>query len=285
MYNHAMVNPAAAGECELMQTSLLQRLQWIGVKNAPVTTVVSAHTPMTIGATQHGIGIGLLSDVFGIFANQQINFQYAYRRKFDEGVLSVGTNVGFVNIICYGDSVHMVESEYHSENDILLPMGTQSGVKFDMGLGAQYTAERWHTGLAISHLLAPKVELGERASFKIRQYMVAYGGYDFGFVDPNFKLKTSLLWASDFRSWTFHGALILNYKEKFWGGLGYRLEDAVSVMLGMEIFKGFNMGYTFDLPTNVYLVNSFGSHEFFISYEFSFLVRKKDRSYKSIRIL
>jgi hypothetical protein len=111
-----------------------------------------------------------------------------------------------------------------------------------------------------------------------------HGGYDFLTSNPNYGLRTNLLIASDFASWTFHASLIMDIKEKFWVGLGYRLQSDVSFMFGMRIFEGFKMGYTFDLPNNKFIGKSAGSHEIFATYEFA-LIREKSKAYKSLRIL
>ena len=55
----------------------------------------------------------------------QINAQYAYKFKFEYGTLSIGANIGVLNLICYGDSIKMVESEETTKSGIILSSGSK----------------------------------------------------------------------------------------------------------------------------------------------------------------
>ena len=77
----------------------------------------------------------------------------------------------------------------------------------------------------------------------------------------------------------------MEYKQRFRGGLGMRLQDAVIVMLGMDIISGLSIGYAYELPTSKIIMGSSGSHELYLSYGFNILRQKKNSKYKSIRIL
>ena len=146
-------NPAAVGEQDLMKIMVAQRLDWIGIKNAPKTTLFTVNTPFKIGKTHHAAGIQFINDIFGIFANQQINAQYAYKFKFEYGTLSIGANIGVLNLICYGDSVKMVESDYHTpaSSDPAIPIGTQTGIGFDLSAGVYFSNATWFAGLSVLH--------------------------------------------------------------------------------------------------------------------------------------
>ena len=74
------------------------------------------------------------------------------------------------------------------------------------------------------------------------------------------------------------------YDDRFWGGLSFRMNDAVALLLGLEMFNGLNLGYSFDLVTSSIGYYGFASHEFFISYSID-LERDRNKKYKSIRFL
>jgi type IX secretion system PorP/SprF family membrane protein len=288
MHNLSVINPAYNGEQSMMQVSILQRTQWAGFKHAPVVSMLSVDAPFKIGKTENGAGVQFLSDIFGVFNNQQVNFSYSHKIKIKENHLSLGVNLGFVNIICNGDSIaanlNQFSDEYHKQDDPAIPSTKQEGVSFDIGLGVQYSAKKWRAGFSATHLNTPKVHLGDKIDFTIRPFYMVHGGYDFATSNPNYGLRTNLLVSSDFVSWTFHASLIMDIKDKFWAGIGYRLGSDVSFMFGMKIFEGFKMGYTFDLAANQFISKSASSHEIFASYEFA-LVREKSKAYKSLRIL
>ena len=119
------INPAAVGEQQMMEILAAQRLQWLGIKNAPKTTLFTANTPFKIVKSTHAGGIQFLGDFYGLFSNQQINLQYAYKHKFETLTLSAGVNLGVLNVIFNGDSAKMVESDYHSSNAPIVPLTKQ----------------------------------------------------------------------------------------------------------------------------------------------------------------
>jgi type IX secretion system PorP/SprF family membrane protein len=287
MNNLAVINPAYSGEQEMVQVSIFQRNQWVGFKGAPITSLLSVDMPFKIGNTENGAGIQFLSDVFGLFANQQANILYSYKYRLKNGQLSIGTNIGFVNLICYGDTIHIPDdNDYHKSKgmDDALPTNKESGVGFDLGLGAKFEADNFRIGLYVNHLPAPRIALGENAEMKISPIMQFHTGYDIKTRNPAYKVRTNMYIFSDFSAWTAHISGILDIKNKFWAGAGYGIQSAVSLMFGIKLFEGFKIGYTFDLPTTSVIAHSFGSHEIFATYEFA-LVREKSKATKSIRIL
>ena len=309
MYNLCVVNPAYTGEQTLMQVSLLQRTQWAGFKGAPITSLLSVDMPFKIGKAKQGAGVQFLSDVFGFFNNQQVNLLYSYKFKIKEGHLSVGTNMGFVNIICdpsgkkgkenQGNSggteegVKDVGSEYHSQHDPAVPDTKQSGVGFDLGFGLQYLAKKWRVGLSATHLTSPKINLGDKNQFKIKPFFQLHGGVDIALKNPNLSLTADLLVVTDMVVGAINASLRMDIKEKYWAGVGIRMADnmlfnEVALMGGIKILDGLRLGYTFALPTSSIMFSSatrnFGTHEVFASYEFA-LVREKSKAFKSLRIL
>ena len=285
MYNKTIMNPAAVGEQQMIELFGLQRLQWISIDNAPRTTLLSVHTPFSIGNTEHGGGIQIVNDAFGIFSNQQFMLQYAYKYRLGKGKLSIGTTIGFSNIVFKGDSVHLVESDYFSPaQDPTIPETSVSGMGFDFGLGIYYSTDDWYAGMSTLHLPESNIELGDVGDFFTKRLYTLSGGYNFQLNNPDYKLKTSGLIITDLISWNPNVSLLLDYKDKYWGGMSGRL-DAVSFLLGIRVLDGLSIGYSYDLPTTQIITVSHGSHEICLGYEFSLAFDKKNKKYKSVRIL
>lgn len=285
MYTKTFINPASVGEQEMTKALIAERLQWIGIKNAPKTTYFAISTPFIIGKTRNGGGIQFITDSYGIFKNQKINLQYAYQYPLSNGIVSFGIDLGFINIISYGDSIHLVESDYHTSNDPALPTGEESGIGFDLGAGVFYKAQKMHLGLALSHITKPAIILGNNTSFNINPVIKLNGDYTFDLNIKDIQIEPSILFISDFNSWQSYLNIIANFNNKYWGGIGYSYQNAISFMVGIYIMDGLKIGYDYDLPTSQLLKATSGSHEMFASYDFSLLLKKEKHKHKSIRIL
>ena len=74
-------------------------------------------------------------------------------------------------------------------------------------------------------------------------------------------------------------------KDRYRFGLGYRIAGSVNILASVDIISGLTLGYTFELPANRLLLESFGSHELFIAYGFDILKPRRTNRYKSVRYL
>ena len=290
MYMQSAYNPAAVGEGDLMKVAGMHRMQYISISNAPMSTWFTFASPFVIGKTRHGAGVRFLNDRFGLFTTQAFYGQYAYRQKIGKGYLSVGVDLGFVNVGFKGDSVNLkdLEDEYHTDgaNDEAIPTGSKSGMKFDMGVGIYYCTPIWWVGASCSHVTRPVVDWDEKSEMKMIGTLYMTGGYHFRLKDyREWVLTPSMMVMTDFVSWDVNLTLMCDYKDRYRWGLGYRIDGSVNILLGVDIISGLQLGYSCELPTNKLLVESYGSHELFLAYGFDILKPKRTNKYKSIRYL
>ena len=293
MYLPTAYNPAAVGEGDLMKVAGMHRIQYVDITNAPMSTWFSFSSPFVIGKTSHGAGIRFLNDRYGLFTTQSLYAQYAYRLKLGKGYLSVGVDLGFVNVGFKGDSVNLSQmgDEYHDANDQAIPVGSKSGMKFDMGLGLYYTTPTWWVGASYSHLTRPAIDWSDGANgaqqvVTLVGTMYVTGGYHFRLKNyREWVLTPSAMVMSDFASWDVNLTLMCDYKDRYRWGLGYRIMGSVNILLGIDIISGLQLGYSCELPTNKLLLESYGSHEIYLAYGFDILKPKRTNKYKSIRYL
>jgi len=288
MYMQTAYNPAAAGEGDLMRVAGMHRMQYISIRNAPMSTWFTFSSPFVIGKTRHGAGVRFLNDRFGLFTTQALYGQYTYRQKLGKGYLSVGVDLGFVNVGFKGDSVNLKDmgDEYHDANDDAIPTGSKSGMKFDMGIGLYYCTPVWWVGASYSHVTRPKVDWDDYSQVKLVGTMYVTGGYHFRLKDyREWVLTPSAMVMSDFVGWDVNLTLMCDFKDRYRWGLGYRIAGSVNIRLGVDIISGLHLGYSCELPTNKLLVESYGSHEIFLAYGFDILKPKRTNKYKSVRYL
>ncbi len=294
MFMRSSYNPAAVGEGDLMRVYGSHRIDFTGIQDAPMTTNFSFSSPFVIGKTQHGAGVRFLNDKFGLFSNQSLYFEYAYKIAIGKGCLAIGADLGFLNLSFAVDSVDMGSGDdYHQENDPLidhLKNGTgekgASGMGFDMGVGIYYTAPSWWAGISYAHVTHPKLQWGgETTEVKVQGTMYVAGGYNWQLKNRDWMLLPSVMVQSDFMSWDVNLTMLAQLKKRYRFGLGYRIAGSVNVLLGMDIVSGLQLGYTYELPANSLLKESFGSHELYLAYGFNILKPKNTNRYKSVRYL
>lgn len=293
MFMQATYNPAAVGDGELMRVYGSHRMDFTGIDGAPMTTYFSFSSPFTIGKTMHGAGVRFVNDQFGLFSNQSLYAGYAYKLRLGKGYLSIGTELGFMNLSFAVDSVDLGDGndDYHVGSDEAVPNTSgssekgASGMGFDLGVGVYYSAASWWAGVSYGHVTNPTLQWSDKSSIRVRGTLYAAGGYNWRLKNKDWVLMPSAMLQTDFRAWDVNLTMLAQLRERFRFGLGYRIAGSVNVILGVDIINGLQLGYTYEMPANNLLKESYGSHELYLAYGFNVLKPKRTNKYKSIRYL
>ena len=294
MWMQPSYNPAAVGEGDLMRVYGSHRMDFTGIKDAPMTTVFSFSSPFVIGKTSHGAGVRFVNDRFGLYTNQSLYLEYAYKFRLGGGVLSVGADLGLMNLSFASDSVDYADGQddYHQGSDDAVPDVSggnnekgASAMGFDMGLGVYYTSSKWWAGVSYAHMTSPTLEMSDRTSHTVFGTMYVSGGYNWQLSNRDWMLLPSAMLMTDFRGWDVNLTMLAQVQKRYRFGLGYRLAGSVNVLFGVDIVNGLQLGYTYELPANGLIRESYGSHELCLSYGFNVLKPKHTNKYKSLRYL
>ncbi|WP_262888356.1 PorP/SprF family type IX secretion system membrane protein [Draconibacterium mangrovi] len=282
MYYKLGVNPGFAGTGDAITGLMINRYQWSGSSKV---LVFSADAAVNAFDRTEGIGISVLSDKLGFYDNTWVTLSLAHRVTTSIGILGLGLSPGLFNYSVNGEWV-IPEGDVYTpaETDPSIPQGEASQIAFDVGFGAFLYTSNYYAGFSATHLNQGAVKYDEVAvDFLVRHYYLM-GGYNIKLADPLFELWPSFLVKTDLASVEFDINANIVYNDKFWGGLSYRHQDAVALLLGMELFNGMRIGYSFDFTTSAMSRSGFGSHEVFVSYSLD-LERNRNQKYKSIRFL
>ncbi|MBP6230753.1 MAG: PorP/SprF family type IX secretion system membrane protein [Paludibacteraceae bacterium] len=279
------INPAVTGNSEMIQISGVHRQQWLNLQRAPQTTFMNVELPFLIQHSKHGVGISFLNESIGLFTDQSIWLKYAYHKEISNNTnLSGGLVFQFKSLGFNAKDADLGTSDYHAASDPSVPSGTDiSDLKTDIGIGALLTNKAYTLGISLQNIVAPTYQLSN-AEFNSSRQLNLFGIYNIRVINSLYLIKPSVLTKTDFASWQFEVATIVEYKEKYWGGLGYRLQDALIFQVGTQLASGLTIGYAFDLPVSKMLYTSIGTHELSLSYSFKLDFAKK-QTYKSIRYL
>lgn len=296
MFMRSVYNPAAVGEGDLMRVYGSHRMQFTGIMDAPMTTNFSFSSPFVIGKTSHAAGVRFMNDRFGLFSNQSFYAEYAYRIKLGKGYLSVGADLGFINLSFAVDSVNLKDvadlvkdHAYHNATDNAIPEASGqngvSGMGFDLGVGVYYSTPTWWAGVSYGHVTQPRLQWSDKAEVEVRGTFYAAGGYNWRLRDKKWVLMPSAMLQTDFAGWDVNLTMLAQLNNRYRFGLGYRIAGSVNVLLGMDIINGLQVGYTYELPANGLIRESYGSHELYLAYGFNVLKPKRTNRYKSVRYL
>ena len=272
------------------------RMQFTGIMDAPMTTNFSFSSPFVIGKTSHAAGVRFMNDRFGLFSNQSFYVEYAYRIKLGKGYLSVGADLGFINLSFAVDSVNLKDvadlvkdHAYHNATDNAIPEASGqngvSGMGFDLGVGVYYSTPTWWAGVSYGHVTQPRLQWSDKAEVEVRGTFYAAGGYNWRLRDKKWVLMPSAMLQTDFAGWDVNLTMLAQLNNRYRFGLGYRIAGSVNILLGMDIINGLQVGYTYELPANGLIRESYGSHELYLAYGFNVLKPKRTNRYKSVRYL
>lgn len=280
-------NPGYAGTSGNLNAFALHRQQWIGWDGAPKSFFVTADMPFNIKKTNLGIGAVVFTESIGLFRNSHFAAQLAYKRKLLGGTLSIGLQPGIANISFDGANVDLLgESDYHEKEDEAIPSTEASGMGFDLNAGIYYTHKNFYVGIGAMHITEPELEIEENIYTFIGKSFNLTGGYNIQLRNPLYELQPSVLLKTDLQSFQADITARMVYNKMFNGGLSWRVNESVVVMLGAS-FGNIQVGYAYDFPTRgVLLKATTGSHEVMLRYQLK-LNKTKSGQYrhKSVRIL
>lgn len=297
-------NPAAIGLTDFVRFRAISRLQWVGISHAPTTFALAADMPLKLFDRRWGIGLVLNQDSYGLFSNLGGNIQLAFKQKMFKGELTAAVQVGLSSMTFKGSEVEIdFDDDYHIGQDEAIPTTDISGTAFDIGLGAHYTHRLFWAGVSMLHLNSPSISFGDAVAtsgssessvsgdaknykLDLKPTLYFMGGSNIPIRNTLFEVMPSLLVASDFtNNTTFEVTARTRWKKFLTFGVGYRYNDAVSVMASGE-YKGFFLAYSYDYPLSDIAKLSSGSHEILAGYSLKLDLGDHNKyKHKSIRIL
>ncbi len=288
MFNLTSVNPGYVGSTDMISLSLINRQQWVGFDGAPGTTFFQANAPVKPFGIKSGVGLSIMNDRIAFNKDLGINAYYAYRLDIGPGTLGIGLNVGLINKAL--DASWEIPGELGTdftppENDPAIPDEKESRMAFDLGFGLFYNTENLYFGLSSSHLNQPEIKYVDKNASYISRHYYAVAGYRLQMPNPAFEIMPSVILKTDGKVNQIDASAIVRYNKKFWGGVSYRAGDAVIGIIGIEMFNGVRIGYSYDFTTSDIGNYSDGSHEFTVGYSFSLSLEKTPQKYRSIRFL
>ena len=266
MYNMLGVNPAYAGNREVLGLNFFQRNQWVGLRGAPKTTSLSLDQSIKEGKI--GLGIQMYSDQLNVEEANGINGFLSSRIKVsDKGILSVGLSVGLMN---YQFNSYDVANRITTDDKTFITI-IPSQWNPSVGFGLYYNTDQFYVGVSSPSVLKSRLAKYENFVSGIQKTDDFHLFTTMGYVikineEINLKPSTMIKMVS--------GAPIefdLNtnvwLKDILGLGISYRTGDAVLGMAEIQTSPNLRFGYAYDMPFSPLKAYTRGSHEIMIRYE------------------
>lgn len=283
-HNKVGFNPGFAGSSGSINLNVGHRSQWVGFENAPTSQNINADIPLAL--LHGGILLNIVNDEIGFFQDIAAAIGYAYQLELGPGKLGIGLSVDFKNKnVKQATWIYPDGTAGASDPSVFAPNAT--AMTPEMNFGAYYSSDFWYGGLSSSRLLQSSASLGTTAAFKSKLHYYLTGGLNIPFRNLDLVLSPNFLVKSDLNS---NLSIDMNInaviQDKIYGGLGYRNQDALSIMAGYQILPSLRLAYSYDITTSSLAQFSGGSHEVFLNYSFNIEVPPRTQgSYRNIRFL
>lgn len=280
-----LYNPATAGSDSALHVTAFDRMQWVGVTDAPRTFFASLDMPVKLGRRRAGLGASVINDQAGLFNTTYVNVQLDFSTKLWGGRLAFGVQPAFVNQAFRGGEISIPTGEAWDPNDEALPQGDVSAMAFDLDAGLYYERGRWYGGVGVQHVMASSLELSDYAYTQLTPTYYFHAGGNIPLKRTLFIVHPSVLVRTTLHAIQYDCTLRVSWNRRFWGGLGYRPGDALSLMVGADV-GSVRLGYCYDVGISRIGYEAGGSHEILATWTMHLdLDKAKRHPHKSIRIL
>lgn len=283
MFNTLGINPAYAGNRDVLSLTALGRYQWVGVEGAPKSFIFTADMPFRNESM--GLGLSIYSDEVGLQKNLGGNLAYSYKVRIGENsTLSFGLQGGVSNIKWQLSQVQNVGNDpvFAGANDInrFFPA---------VGGGLFLASDIAYLGFSVPNFIEQDYASQTNAS-GIKRHYYTMAGIVLG--KGMMKVKPSTL-VRYTKGAGFGADLNVNvwFNDVFSIGLSGRKSqmiagssegvDALVGMLEFQFTPQFRLGYAYDYTMSHFNAirggKSFSavqSHEVLLRYEFGFNKKK-----------
>jgi len=278
MINNYAVNPAVAGMYDYYQVKTTIRNQWIGITDAPRTTMLSIY-----GRKSRNVGLGglVFNDETGPTSRIGGSASYTYSFPITNAIkMSFALSGGFTQF-----KLTKAGMNPQDQDDPYMQGGDVVRSAPDATFGFNMYGDKWYFGTAIPQLLSINLNLIDddfvriyntnsntsddvESNGKLAQHFYVLGAYKHDFnhfwsIEPSLLLKTvgAAPLQADF-------GIKTTYDDKLWFGMNYRNNGEMAALLGYSIQERYMIGYSYDIPSSDMSDYTGGSHEFMIGIRF-----------------
>jgi type IX secretion system PorP/SprF family membrane protein len=267
LQHNSMYNPAAAGISNKDMIGVSYRSMWASFPGNPRTFMVYADAELE--KMNAGIAGYVYRDETGPTSRTGLQLAYSYHVKSRNPNRKLGLGLELRALQFAIDKGKLSGSLV---DDPVLA-GAENKFGIDAGAGVYYTNGKLSVGAAVSQLIQSKLELANVPNSKEGGKL--YRHYNF---TANYKIQTgeNIYLIPNFMARVienspseFDFGVKLDYQDKLWWGINWRMEQFWSLQAGFKILQRVGLTYSFDYyqtPISVFSGGS-GAHEIGLQFD------------------
>lgn len=259
--NMSSFNPAFAGFFD-GSILLLHRSQYTGFEGAPETQNLNVNIPLTMNM---GAGFNVINEKAGVTQQLIVTGDYSYTiYTNDINMLTFGLKAGFNSL-----NVDYTRLDLGNSNDDSFRNNINNQITPRIGLGFLYNTQSWFIGVSSPNLIKEKFDPEvKEVTLSAKPQIYFTTGYQTALSDDLLFKPSILAKAASNVPFAIDFAFNFEYMQQFRFGVSYRLNSAVTAMVGINILQDFQVGYAYDYNTNDLGKYAQSSHQFYLKYIF-----------------
>jgi type IX secretion system PorP/SprF family membrane protein len=290
--NNYILNPALSGIENYVDIKVSARDQWVGLNGAPRTAYFSIHAPLgkkdlktsatsydipganprgsaywenyTASTAHHGIGFNVVSYKTGLYNQFSAVASYAYHIGLSPRTNMAAGFAGGIRKIGYDRS----KATPADINDPAIGAGDNAAYKLkpDVSAGIWIYSATYFFGVSAQQIVPQNVELNDTLGFKLVPHLFVTTGYRFLLSEDVNAIPSLMVKYVNPLDPQFDLNIKFQYRDIFWMGASYRLQNGYAAMLGLNVGNTFNVGYAYDFTKTALNTASRGTHEIIIGF-------------------
>lgn len=295
--NNYIINPAVAGIENYWDVKASHRMQWVGLQDAPVTTYLTIHGPLkksdygretatsfhasgsnprgeaywqdyTSAEPHAGVGFTILNDRTGPLNRFAAYGTYAYHLGLNNTTsLSLGVSAGITSMNL---DVSKLNFGAITVDPAVANSGQVSRIKPDISAGVWLYSRDYFIGVSAQQIVPQQIAFSDNTvhlqNGKLLPHLFMSAGYRMQLSDDISFLPSALVRYISPLPIGFDLNAKLQYQDLIWAGASYRYQDGFAAMVGVNLNRSINIGYSYDMQTSSLNTVSKGTHEILIGF-------------------
>ncbi|RYY50787.1 MAG: type IX secretion system membrane protein PorP/SprF [Chitinophagaceae bacterium] len=261
LQHNSMYNAGAAGIANKDMIGISFRSMWSSFPGNPRTYMV--YGDANLEKLKAGMGAYVYRDETGPTSRTGLQLAFSKHVISQDGKRKLGLGLE-VRGLQYAIDKNKLSGSLGSDPALA---GAENKLAFDAGAGAYYTNGKLSVGAAVSQLVQSKLQLAEVPNAtqggKLYRHYNFNANYKIHTGDDIYIIPNALVRVIENSPSEYEFGALVNYQEKIWWGLNWRIEQFWSLQAGFKILKRVGLTYSYDYyqsPINNFTEGS-GAHE------------------------